>query len=192
VGYRSGSDQRTLAIDPVIEVNVKYIGNGTKHIDPNWLTRQGADFLAAALFPEQHPAAKIDSRNHGDVQRARRVSTTHMVFGASPWQLAIVSGGRNQGNPAIDLAIKVNAVLRQHGLLDSSHWVRSSTQAHGLLLALWRRLDPPQRQSVALRLANPMGLNFGIDALKHANGQPPPAGPDAETRRKAYRSFFER
>jgi hypothetical protein len=191
VGFRSGTDQRTLAIDPVIEVNVKYIGNGTKHIDPNWLTRQGADLLAAALFPEERPATQIDSLNHGDPQRARRVSTSHMVFGASPWQLARVSGGRNQGNPAIDLAIRVNAVLRHHGVLGSSAWVSSSAQAHRLLQTLWQRLDGAQRESVALRLANPLGLNFGIVALKHANGAPPPTGADAVSRRKAYRSFFE-
>lgn len=185
VGGKSGRTQ-----EAGIEVSVKYIGNGTKHIDPNWLARQGADALAVALVPADATATELVARNLGDPQRARRISTSQMVFGASPWQLARVSGGRNHGNAAVALAVSVNAVLRQHGLLGGAEGVGSTGQARTRLQGLWAGLAAPKKTQLARQLANPLSLNFGLAELDRANRSLYAEKTLPRAKFAAFRAFF--
>jgi hypothetical protein len=143
-----------------------------------------------ALIPTEAMPANLDARNHGDPQRARRIATTHMVFGASPWQLARVSGGRNNGNWALALAVEVNAVLRQHGLLGRAEWVLSTRQAQAKLHSLWNALAPSTRIEIAKRLANPLSLNFGLAELDRANQALIAAKALPRAKFATFRAFF--
>jgi hypothetical protein len=111
------------------------------------------------------------------------------VFGASVWQLAAVSGGRNHGHAAVALANRVDGLLRGAGLLARARVAERGNEAPRLLQTLHRDSGPAQREGIASQLANRLDINFGLPEVDAANRALLDARPMTE-RERGYRRLF--
>lgn len=89
--------------------------------------------------------------------------------GTSVWDLSRVADGRNHGHQSLDLANRVHDVLHDSGALAPGEWTRSTGEARAELAQAFAGADPAERAAMAERLANPLGLNFGIPEVARAN-----------------------
>jgi hypothetical protein len=141
-----------------IEASVRFLGGLATRADVHQLQNMASQAIAQLLIPiPEHPVT-IDPLNHGNKQQA-------------VWQLApdSVSGGKNNGHVALDLAIRVNRLLHQTGVLDQNAWVSSMQQAEKLLARLWLTNPHEKTREYARYLSNPMHINFGIRQLEGEN-----------------------
>jgi hypothetical protein len=115
----------------------------------------------------------LETRNHGDSTLARQRVTAQLMFGTSVWQLApqAVSGGKNHGHFALDLAMRTNALLHAAGGLPPDRWLAFGAEASQRLRALWRDGTRQQRETWARYMSNPLSINFGLAELASANVQ---------------------
>ena len=144
-----------------------------------------AEFL---IRPPEQPVV-IAQQNGGDVDRARKVISGNLVFGASVWQLAAVSRGRNQGHTAVALANRVNELLHGGGLLARGHVIERGVEAIQKLHKLYSDSVPAQRERIASQLANRLDINFGVPEVEAANRALLDAEPMTE-RERGYRRLF--
>jgi hypothetical protein len=147
------------------------------------ISRWAADYLHPYTSPS------IDTINQGSEQTARYNITHKLVSGTPVWQLLPHTGGKNHGHPVIDLALRVNALLRSQKRLPSDAYVTSLADASSRLRALWDFLRPAERERLAPQLVNRLNLNFGLPEVAGLNQaafeQLPMTGKD-----RTYRALF--
>jgi hypothetical protein len=156
-----------------IEATVRYFGPAADKVDIHQLESRASQVVAQLLWPESVAKVEIEPRNHGNAALTRQRVTAHLMFGASVWQMApqSVSGGKNQGHLALDLAMRTNRLLHAEGMLPAQQWVRSTVDARQRLQSLWREGTAAQRDAWAQQLANPLGINFGLAEIDAANAE---------------------
>jgi hypothetical protein len=131
-----------------------------------------ADMLGAPSSANNGPGPtpKLNVLNGGNSPKARGIITNKQAFGTPIWDLVPSAHWKNFGHPGLDLANRVNLLLRQEKLLGPNEFVRDMAHAEKLLQKLWTASPlPAQRQALADRLANPLGINFGLAELDQAN-----------------------
>jgi hypothetical protein len=156
-----------------IEASVRFFGGLANKADIHRLQTLASQSIAELVFPiPEHPVT-VNPFNNGDKQAAAKITTAHLAYGASVWQLAPdpVSGGKNNGHMALDLAIRVNRLLRQSSLLQQSEWVTSTQHAERLLSKLWQSRSPQTNATNAQHLSNPLHVNFGLRDIETANAE---------------------
>jgi hypothetical protein len=181
-----GAAKGGIEVKSDIEGTVRYFGPVANKVDIHHLEAEASQAIAQLLWPERAQQVAIEPRNHGSPALARQRITAHVMFGASVWQMAphSVSGGRNHGHLALDLAIRTNRLLHAAGALPSDRWLESSVDATRRLHSLWRSGTGEQRNGWARQLANPLSINFGLAEIAAAN---------AETlRNRDANSYFEK
>jgi hypothetical protein len=178
-----------------IEATVRYFGPAADKVDIHHLEAEASQVVAQLLWPESTQKVAIEPRNFGHPALARQRVTAHLMFGASVWDMApqTVSGGKNQGHVALDLALRTNRLLHAEGALPARQWLRSTVDATQRLRALWREGSAEQRAAWARQLANPLGINFGLLELEAANAelmQGREASPQFEKHRKLFVDLY--
>jgi hypothetical protein len=174
-----------------IELTLRYFGPAADRVDIHHLEAEAAQAVAQLLWPETAPRVALETRNHGNTALARQRVTGQLMFGTSVWQMApqAVSGGRNHGHLALDLAIRTNALLHAEGGLPPDRWLASGAEASQRLRALWRDGTSEQRAAWARALSNPLSINFGLAELASANAQLM-RGRDANPAFEKHRKLF--
>jgi hypothetical protein len=108
--------------------------------------------------------------NNGDPEIANTNFITQFMYGSSPWDVALSSGGRNFGNGAVSLANGVYAVGRNTGQLAPGERITSNAQAGQIIQnALNRATTPAQMQSILNLVRNRYDIDFGVPALEVSN-----------------------
>jgi hypothetical protein len=155
-GAPLGDSERRTGLDTKadIEATVRIYGPLAHRGDVHQLTRTASTALAEFLIRPPEQPVVIAQQPGGDADRARRVISSSLVFGASVWQLAAVSGGRNHGHAAVALANRVDGLLHGAGLLARAGAVERGDEAPRLLQKLYRDSEPAQRERIASQLAN--------------------------------------
>jgi hypothetical protein len=168
-----GAAERGIDGKSDIEATVRYFGPAANTVDVHHLEAQVSQAIAELLWPEPEKKVSIEPRNDGNPALARQRVTAHVMFGASVWQMApqAVSGGRNHGHHALDLALRTNRLLHAQGALPNQQSVNSTVDATQRLRSLWRNGSAEQRAAWARQLANPLGINFGLLELGRANAE---------------------
>ncbi len=190
-GAPLGDSERRSGIDTKadIEATVRIYGPLARRGDVHQLTRMASTALAEFLIRPPEQPVMLAQQNGGDADRARKIISSNLVFGASVWQLAAVSGGRNQGHAAVALANRVDELLHGSGLLARGHVIDRADEAPRLLQKLFRDSTPPQRERIASQLANRIDVNFGLPEVDAANRALLDARPMSE-RERGYRQLF--
>jgi hypothetical protein len=165
-------------------------------VDPEQLVKDGLSKFA------------FDANNFGQTEIAYGKNRWLVDRGTSYFQLSPVSGGRNHGDPALEIINRVNAAGRQAGLLPSrlgeasdtnarstsyvKLWqsVASGTQAEQLLTKLKTTLPADRWQALVAELrpaAQRLGMNFGQAEL--AGGKGPQTDEDRASRAALLRDY---
>jgi hypothetical protein len=192
-GEALGVDTRreALSVKGELELQVRIIRSDLQMVSARdmagWV-KQGAHWVAS-LVSGKAPALNIGTVNGGDKQRASYLASLKASTGTPIWHLAPSSGGKNHGNLALALALNVNAVLRQGGMLGPTEWVRSMDDAAGRLQQLWARSSTAARARWAAALSNRMGINFALPELDALNRRSLLASP-MTFREKSARALF--
>jgi hypothetical protein len=178
-----------------IEATLRYFGPVADTVDIHRLEAQASQAVAQLLWPEPSHKVALEPRNHGSPALARQRVSSQLMFGASVWQMApqAVSGGKNHGHLALDLALRTNAVLHAAGALPPDRWLESSIDATRRLHTLWRSGTGEQRTVWAQQLVNPLSINFGLAELAEANAEAlrnRDAAPSFEKHRKLFLDLY--
>ncbi len=190
-GAPLGDSERRTGLDTKadIEATVRIYGPMARRGDVHQLTRMASTAIAEFLIRPPEQPVVLAQQNGGDADRARKIISSNLVFGASVWQLAAVSGGRNQGHAAVALANRVDELLHGAGLLARGHVIDRGDEATRLLHKLYRDSTPEQRERIASQLANRIDVNFGLSEVVVANRVLLDARPMSE-RERGYRQLF--
>ena len=188
-----GAERGGLGTKADIEATVRFFGPQARALDTHALTQKASEEVAKLLQREPALRVAINSSNHGDRDVARFKITQHLYFGGSVWQFAprSVSGGLNQGHAGVALAIRVNDLLHEKGLLANDLSVSDASQARALLRSLWQRGTPQQQESWARQLSNRIGINFGLPEVARFNALALSQRPMSYREREYRRLFLE-
>jgi hypothetical protein len=190
-----GAAKGGIDVKSDIEATVRYFGPAADKVDIHHLEADASQAVAQLLWPETAHPVKLEPHNHGNTALARQRVTAQLMFGASVWQMAprSVSGDRNHGHFALDLAIRTNRLLHAAGALPPDVWLESSVDATRRLHSLWRGGAGEQREAWARQLANPLSINFGLAELAAANAEGlrnRNANPSFEKHRKLFLDLY--